>query len=112
MEEFWSAFSAQDRETICEADFAKKSLYAVVGHSEVAGYFESCKMILRVSLASFQIVRQTADFQGEISKVNVGYFNNKYLLLGFKDGVVEIRDTETLEKVYCRLDSHFEGEVL
>jgi hypothetical protein len=55
---------------------------------------------MRVDFASFQIIRETTDYEGEIIRVNVSYFNHKYLLLGYKGGKVEIRDTETLEKVY------------
>ena len=69
-----------------------------MGHSEVVGYFETSKKLLRINLASFEVVRETDNFYGEIVKINVAYFNHRFILIGYRDGRVEVRDTETLEK--------------
>jgi hypothetical protein len=40
----------------------------------------------------------------------VAYFNHKYVLIGYDEGKVEIRDTETLSKVFGAFD--FKSKIL
>jgi len=51
VEEFWTAFSNQDRMKLSEDDFQNKKLYSLIGHSEVVGCFNG--VLMRIDFASF-----------------------------------------------------------
>ena len=103
-ENFFNGFSSNDREKICIENFSSGEFYSELGHSEVVGMFGPNKL-MRICFAGLHIVKEIdigGIGRGTVTKVQVAHFNQRYLLIGFEDGTVEMRDTETLEKVFFK----------
>ena len=107
-EDFFDGFDPSDRSKLDKSDFLETNNYSAVGPCEIVGIFN--ESLMRIDFSGLQIACEVNDYEGDVCKVQVPHFNQRYVLLGFTDGKVEIRDTETLEKIYLLV--HFKAKIL